>query len=69
MNRYKILAADLCGEFASFESTDWPAFLTGAEAFRQKYAGRGAAFAAFNLEECCCCSDGLTEDERDELGV
>lgn len=69
MNRYNIIAADLCGEFASFEHADWPAFLAGAEAFRQKHARSGVAFAAFNLERNCCCSDGLTEDERDELGV
>lgn len=66
---YRIIAADMCGEFASFEAADWPAFLAGAEAFQEKHKSRRTAFAAFNDDRACCCTNGLTEDERDELGL
>lgn len=62
---YSVSVTDAAGQFNETSCTDWAHCLSVVRMMAHHYPFK--LIEAYNLDNNCCCSDGLTDDERDEV--
>ena len=65
MKHYKVVVADVAGEFDWFELGEFDEVPALVARLRAKYPDK--IVQAFNLDRCDYDTNGLTEDERDAI--
>jgi hypothetical protein len=68
--RYRLHAMDTYSAvtWTVVHAEEWPAFLSHVREYMATHERRMDTWlSAIDDQRCCCCSNGLSEDQRDEL--
>lgn len=67
MKPYLVGVYDCCGLYTETACTDFPEALRQRAAYRERFKGQNKVVEIANTERCDYNSDGLTEEEKEEL--